>query len=786
MDFSFPYKTLSLNEEQSNAVLRDPTCHQRIVASAGSGKTSTLTARIAWLITKYKVKPESIVLMTFSRNAAKQMVQRIEDLIGPTRIWAGTFHGLARNLLNTYEPMSLRTLYFVDELIGMGTQWLTTSKGREWVGKLRYIVVDEFQDINAAQWKMVERMLHPGARLLVVGDDAQNIYTWRGSDVKFILDLDKKVYGLVDDQLRVNYRSSNAIIAAANATMKFIPTLTWKKSMISSGILEGKKPEVRFFWRMSDESRWIFETVKDIWKQNPHLTIAVLSRTNLDLFRCEEDALAHGIPYRLRDTGKVLSLPTLGDEDKLEEDMDGKVVDLVTLHASKGLEWDVVFVIHCNDDVFPSSKRKEDIICERRLFYVAVTRARKHLFFSYNRKERDLSRFVREIPSRLLQYHGLARFCLSEAELNEGTPTLESIVSSLDGDDFKILRDHGYLNWLDMKNIRETNLFLPGERWTFPLWAQKPELARDFSRFLKTFVRRTIASQSSDQCFRDPLAERLIFTLRIFSEDRDFWERWKDELITFIYTQFRGDEAQRVPPPIDYATVAEWCQKSGLPWTPMDILNATSLIAKIRGQLRPLRFEQYDLNEFTIGPVRFTVPTEMRGEILRSWRSLTDLKKNSQTILEDIWRISTLQVVGEGRNAPLFRVHSMKTYFEDEEFHEFLQNLEASLKDWIQSWPPNGSWQVGLEITSDRTQPETVDFYVSGCLWRIGGEEKERISSVKLLLLALTAGLAIQQGLEIDSIGILYPLEGRCITVRLPIGWGKSVQEILELCLGTD
>ncbi len=786
MDFSFPYKTLSLNEEQSHAVLRDPTCHQRIVASAGSGKTSTLTARIAWLITKYKVKPESIVLMTFSRNAAKQMVQRIEDLIGPTRIWAGTFHGLARNLLNTYEPTSLRTLYFVDELIGMGTAWLTTSKGREWVGKLRYIVVDEFQDINAAQWKMVERMLHPGARLLVVGDDAQNIYTWRGSDVKFILDLEKKVFGLVDDQLRVNYRSSNAIIAAANATMKFIPTLSWKKSMISSGVFEGKKPEVRFFWRMADESRWIFETIKEIWKQNPNLTIAVLSRTNLDLFRCEEDALVQGIPYRLRDTGKVLSTATLGEDEKLDDPSDGKAVDLVTLHASKGLEWDIVFVIHCNDDVFPSSKRKEDIICERRLFYVAVTRARKHLFFSYNRKERDLSRFVREIPSRLLQYHGLARFCLSEAELNEGTPTLESIVSSLDGDDFKILRDLGYLNWLDMKNIRETNLFLPGERWTFPLWAQKPELARDFSRFLKTFVRRTIASQSSDQCFRDPLAERLIFTLRIFSEDRDFWERWKDELITFIYTQFRGDEAQRVPPPIDYATVAEWCQRSGLPWTPMDILNATSLIAKIRGQLRPLRFEQYDLNEFTIGPVRFTVPTEMRGEILRSWRNLTDLTKNSQTILEDIWRISTLQVVGEGRNAPLFRVHSMKHYFEDEEFHEFLQNLEASLKDWIQSWPPNGSWQVGLEITSERTQPETVDFYASGCLWRIGGEEKERISSVKLLLLALTAGLAIQQGLEINSIGMLYPLEGRCITVRLPMEWDKSVQEILELCLGTD
>lgn len=775
MDFSFPYKTLSLNEEQANAVLRDPHCNQRIVASAGSGKTSTLSARIAWLITKYKVKPESIVLMTFSRNAAKQMVSRIESLIGPTKIWAGTFHGLARNLLHTHNPASLSALYFVDELIGMGTQWLTTPKGREWVGKIRYIVVDEFQDINAPQWKMVERMLHPLARLLVVGDDAQNIYTWRGSSVSFILDLDKKVHGLMDDQLRINYRSSNAIIAVANATMRYIPTLSWKKSMMGCGSFQGMKPEIRFFWRMSDETKWIIETIQDIWTQNPNLTVAILSRTNMDLFRCEEDLLAKDIQYRLRDCGK------LDEEDGKEEDQ--RTVDLVTLHASKGLEWDVVFVLHCNDDVFPSSKKKEEIICERRLFYVAITRARKHLFFSYNRNERDLSRFVREIPSRLLQYHGLARYCLSEAELNEGIPTLESLISSLDGDDYKRLREKGFLNWLELKNIRETNLFLPGERWTFPSWARKPDLARDFIRFLRTFVRRTLALQSPEQTYRDPIAERLLFTLRIFSEDREFWEKWRDELITLIYTKFRGDEAQRVPPPIDYATVLEWCKTMNLPWTPQDILSATSLVAKIRGQLRPLRFEQYDLNEFTISPVRFSVPTEMRGEILRSWRNVSSKRMTSRDILEDMWRISTLQTVNEGRNAPLFRVHSMKSYFEDEEFHEFLEHLETSLKEWVQSWPTNGSWQVGMEITSEHTQPEHIDFFASGCLWRIGGEEKERISSVKLLLLAITAGFAIQQGMEVHSIGILYPLEGRCITVRLPIGWAKSVQQIIELCI---
>ena len=769
MEFSFPYSTLSLNDEQSQAVTRDPYVHQRIIASAGSGKTTTLTARIAWLITHHHVKPESIVLMTFSRNAAQQMLQRIEALIGPSKVWAGTFHGLARNLLATYDCSTLGTLYFVDELIGMGTSWLVKPKGRAWVGKLRYIVVDEFQDINAAQWKMVERMLHPGARLLVVGDDSQNIYTWRGSDVKFILDLEKKVPGLVDDQLRRNYRSSESIIAAANAVMKFIPTLPWKKSMVGSGLLQGRKPDVRFFWRMSDETRWILDTIREIRRQNPKLSLAILSRTNLDLFRCEEEFLSENIPYRLHDCGK---------DDDLRHETNS--VDLVTLHASKGLEWDVVFLIHCNDEVFPSSKRKEDIICERRLFYVAVTRARKHLFLSYNRNERDLSRFIREIPSRLLQYHGLARYCLSEAELQEGIPSLENLLGSLDGNDFKDLRDQGLLDWLDLKQIRETNLFPPGEMWTLPRWASKPDVAKDFLRFVRTFVKRFVAKFSTEKIYRDPLAERLLFTLRIFSEDRAFWEKWRDELLTFVYTKFRGDEAAKVPPPIEYATTMEWCQSMNLDWSPQEILAATSLVAKIRGQLRPLRFNTYDLNEFTIAPCRFSVPTELRGEILQSWRQVSNLNVSNMEILSDIWRISTLALVGEGRNAPLYRVNTMSAYLEDMELQEYLQTVETSLETWMGELD---DWQVGLEIQSENAQPEGIDLFAGGVFWKLAGEEKERISSMKLLLLALAAGFAQKQGIRVHSIGMLYPLEGRCITVRLPIGWSDSVESIIQKCL---
>ena len=763
MDFSFPYKTLTLNEEQSQAVLRDPGVNQRILASAGSGKTTTLSARIAYLITQYKVKPESIVLMTFSRNAAHQMMARIESLIGPSNVWAGTFHGLARNLLRTYDSAQLDNLYFVDELIQMGITWLLTKKGREWVGKLRYIVVDEFQDINAIQWKMVEKMLHPGARLLVVGDDSQNIYTWRGSDVKFILELEKKVFGLVDDQLRVNYRSSDAIIAAANATMKYIPTLPWKKAMKGCG-KAGRNPDIHFFWRVKDETHWILQTIQHIQKQNPSLTIAILSRTNLDLFRIEEECLARNINYRLCDC--------------LDEEPETSAIDLVTLHASKGLEWDIVFVIHCNDEVFPSSKKKEDIICERRLFYVAVTRARKHLFLSYTKNERDLSRFVREIPSRYLTYHGLARYCLSEAELTEGVPTLESLVGSLDGNDFKELREHGYLDWLHTQNIVEHRLFPVGEYWGLPSWAKKPELAKDFLRFLRTYIKRIFVQKTGESLYRDPVAERLLFTLRIFSEDREFWDLWKDDLHILLNEKFNNNEAARVPPPIDYATISDWARKHNIFWGPQEILQATSLVAKIRGQLRPLRFEEYDFQEFFIRPARFVVPTELRGEILRSWRKIISLSIPNNDILEDLWKLSALQLVAEGRNAPLYRAGQMNQHFQDPELLEYLTLLETTMSEWITRSATDN--EVGLEVCIDGAQPETVDIVSQGVFWRIAGDEKERYNSVKLLLLAITAGYAQMEGVQVHSIGMIYPLEGRFITLRLPFQWSTWVSHIVN------
>ena len=82
-------------------------------------------------------------------------------------------------------------------------------------------------------------------------------------------------------------------------------------------------------------------------------------------------------------------------------------------------------------------------------------------------------------------------------------------------------------------------------------------------------------------------------------------------------------------------------------------MNATSILAKIRGQLRPLRFDEWSLDEFEIGPSRVVVPTEYRSAVLRSWRKFVHTETVWQDCLIDIWRLSALYQVADGRNASL-------------------------------------------------------------------------------------------------------------------------------------
>ena len=239
--------------------------------------------------------------------------------------------------------------------------------------------------------------------------------------------------------------------------MRFIPTLPFKEKMIAGRNISTQSqpqplpqlpnPEVHFFYRASDENRWISEQIANIYTANPRATMAVLARNNSSLFKVEE---------YLHKQGLIYNLYTKYNPDRSRTHF--RRITLATIHASKGLEWDYVFLMNCHDDCLPSRKSDEDLIAERRLFYVAVTRPREHLVFTYSRHEPALSRFVREIPRPFLQYHGICLYKMSATEQGRTLLSLSDHIGSLDGAEWQKLRDFNAIPQLT--NLSQTTTAL--------------------------------------------------------------------------------------------------------------------------------------------------------------------------------------------------------------------------------------------------------------------------------------------------------------------------------------
>jgi hypothetical protein len=744
----FSHGSVTLNSEQYTIVTADPLEHQRILAAAGSGKTTTITARISWLLTHTKVTADQIVLLTFSRNASREMSQRIRRLVGPVNLWAGTFHALANTILKqfpTNEQEHSSSLYFIDELPVRWIQWMRTEKGRRWVGRIKYIVVDEFQDINAIQWRLLETMRHIGARMIIVGDDAQNIYTWRGSSTGFLLDFHNLVKGVADYQLKQNYRSTDAIVSVANRVMRGIPTLPWKEHMVAN-TKGGTKPDVLFFWRSSDEFEWLASTLWELRTKSPNSNVAVLARNNNDLYHAEEILLQKGIRTRFL---------AMERQDGLEPaHASSGLVDLATFHGSKGLEWDYTFLICLSDDSLPSRKDTQAIIGERRLFYVAVTRARQRMFLTYHGNERCLTRFIREIGFQHLTFHGLAKYALSEYEVESAAPSLQGLLNSLDGDEWHQVRSSYLLPWQEdeLPPIQETAVFPKGMGWKIPAWAD----TKDFEAFVRLWIKRCILElRGWTDDYKDPLRERMIFTIRVFHEDLEFWGAYREEFDLMVRHFFADTKRMQ---PADYGDISKWSEDRGLGWSQKEIVNATSILAKLRGQIRPLRFEDYDINEFTIGPTRCVIPTEYRVETLRSWRKFVNKSLGWREMLVDIWRLACLEQVADGRIAGLFRVGAMPDYLET--CIPFLECLEGAILTLLQNYDGEDI-TINPEVLPDGLNPVTCDILIGKHLIRITGET--RPDMYMWTEAWLTSHLFVSCGycLPIERIQMLHPFYGK-------------------------
>jgi hypothetical protein len=683
----FSHGRVQLNAEQHAVVTSSASQNQRILAGAGSGKTTTITARIAYLIEYFNIPAKSILLATFSRAAAEEMQIRVARLCGTTDILAGTFHAISARVLKDFAPESVRDQPFVDEFPPRFLAWMQTPRGRKWASKFRVVIVDEVQDINEIQWNIIHTFYkeNPACCLSIVGDDAQNIYTWRGSSVDFLFNFHNHVANCRDYQLRMNYRSADTIVRVANSVMRFIPTLPFKERMIAGRASlptatpgpapSPSRPHVHFFYRASDETRWIAEQTARIYKESPRATIAVLTRNNSSLFKVEE---------QLHKLGLLYNLYTKYNPDRSRTHF--RRITLATIHASKGLEWEHVFIMNCHDDCLPSRKSDEDLVAERRLFYVAVTRARDFLTFTYSRHEPSISRFIREIPRPFLIYHGISLYKLSKQEQGQSLLSIPDRIGSLDGAKWQLLREGGAVPILTHQAFRTESLYNFSQFFDTPEWVRLADCRETWNEMVRWLIKREVALQTDNlpQLLTADVLETLL-TIRIYREDMPFWEAHETELIYLIkhFLAYRGEPNI---PAVEFYELENFIKNESPhlfeqnAWTTRDLAEATVILAKVRGQLRPLRAAGYDLQDFQFGYVRNSVPTEYRPQVLASWKRATNSSQPTQDILQDLWNLAALSQVREGRNIPLYQLGDIRVHLLSQESQQFCQAIHQGVR----------------------------------------------------------------------------------------------------------
>lgn len=356
-----------------------------ILAGAGSGKTKTLTHRIAYLIQQKGIWPDEILAVTFTNKAAREMRLRLGDLLGDDGSrrgfmnWMGTFHGICVRLLRIdgakigiqsnyviYDEddrqglikQAMKQLHITDQSIKpkavssmissaknelvMPAEFEATASypfqknvakiyaryeslrreagaldfddllietvrlfkehddvRKKWQAKFKYILVDEYQDTNAAQYAIVKSLVGKERNICVVGDDWQSIYSWRGADFTNILNFERDFSGATVIKLEQNYRSTASILEAAQNVITKNSQRSDKKLWTDVG--KGSPVEIYGAYDETEEANVVASrigTQATIGARNYH-DFAVLYRTNAQSYTIERALLQARIPYQI-------------------------------------------------------------------------------------------------------------------------------------------------------------------------------------------------------------------------------------------------------------------------------------------------------------------------------------------------------------------------------------------------------------------------------------------------------------------------------------------------------
>ncbi len=375
-----------LNDAQRIAVTA-PDGPSMVIAGAGSGKTRVLTYRIAYLLNK-GVDPFNILALTFTNKAAREMKERIIDLVGSTEgknVWMGTFHSIFARILriegHRLGYQSNFTIYDTDDsksvikailkdlnldpkqyTPGMVLARISSAKANLWsaedynnnseivaqdnlaqkpmIGeiykyyevrcfkagamdfddllfkmnillrnfsdvlykyqeKFKYILVDEYQDTNHAQYLIVKQLAARHENICVVGDDAQSIYSFRGANIANILNFKRDYPDAKTYKLEQNYRSTQNIVNAANSIIANNRDQIFKEVWTHNE--QGTLIQVLKATSETEEAQMVANSIFEMKmnEHNPNSDFAILYRTNAQSRALEESLRKLNIPYRI-------------------------------------------------------------------------------------------------------------------------------------------------------------------------------------------------------------------------------------------------------------------------------------------------------------------------------------------------------------------------------------------------------------------------------------------------------------------------------------------------------
>ncbi len=375
----------ALNAEQYGAV-SSPPGKALVIAGAGSGKTRTLTYRVAWLL-DHGIASREILLLTFTNKAAREMVGRVKELVpfDTSDLWAGTFHSIGNRILRRHAEdlgftrsfsimdrddqksmlsaviakcdIDTKTRRFpkADVLASMFSLAENTEAALEevvadrydhfydWLEKIeqvregyiarkretnsmdfddllvltvklfeeqpdvlelyrkrfRHVLVDEYQDTNSVQGRMIDLLIGESNCLMAVGDDAQSIYSWRGADMDHILEFPKRYEGSKVFTIETNYRSVPEILDLSNAAIR-ANLGRYEKDLIASRESPGVKPVLIALDDPRSQSAFVAQRIQELHEEGiPLDEIAVLYRAHFQSLEIQMELTSRGIPFSI-------------------------------------------------------------------------------------------------------------------------------------------------------------------------------------------------------------------------------------------------------------------------------------------------------------------------------------------------------------------------------------------------------------------------------------------------------------------------------------------------------